>query len=222
MLQSQVVNALRGSWRPLTPLARGALPPLAEPPVDLPSFPTEYSIPPVPAMSGVGPSLSAACLPVASSANASSEFKSTQSEALKGSSPVNPEGCDPELDGESVSSSDSSTGSSASDSSSGERGSAPSLSPSPVPEAGDCPDKLLLNRPSGVFHAAIPCGDEVPARRRTLLDEGLWRAACGALLSQDVGAYALLDSAPWVAEPCCRGACARRLVGFSRRVPSPA
>lgn len=76
---------------------------------------------------------------------------------------------------------------------------------------------IVLNKLSGVFHAALPCGEDIPARRRTFARGGYWRAPCGALLTQDDRSYIVGFVAPWDAEPCCKGPCARRLRGVTPR-----
>ena len=48
-LQVKLVAAVRGGWRPLTPQARGASPPLAEPPVAAANLSVEASLSAAPA-----------------------------------------------------------------------------------------------------------------------------------------------------------------------------
>ena len=199
-LQQHIVASLRSGWRPLTPQARGALPPLEEPPVELSK--ERVAALPLTVSSSPGiatPPSPGRCDPAPSS-----------SEAKK--------------DGEPLINSDetSSSGSSASSSASGEKGSASSResSPSQRPEVGTNEDGLLINLVSGVYHAALPAAESTPARRRISLGGRTWRAACGALLTQPDGSYTIAAAAPWTTEPCCRGPCSRRLEGAPRDVPA--
>ena len=48
-LQAKLVAAVRGGWRPLTPQARGAMPPLSEPPVAVANLPVDASLAEAPA-----------------------------------------------------------------------------------------------------------------------------------------------------------------------------
>ena len=117
-------------------------------------------------------------------------------------------------------SSSSGVSSSSSDSDSGAVGVSGAASGPDPAEGGLLADVLLLNKLSGVIHAAVPCGEETPARRCVRLGGRLWKAACGSLLTQAPESYLVGPIAPWDAEPCCRGPCARSLPGIPRDIPA--